>query len=134
MSTSDEPPVDNGELVLLQLPPESGLENLEQTNGATDGNSEPGSTEFDNGSTPEEIEAAARAGLNDKFKSHIHYIMVSLVYLMGLIFVLGVCLWAFHLFTPFEYHWLKDPQQEKLQTLLTGGLVGAVVGYVKDRT
>lgn len=70
---------------------------------------------------------------SQKFKNHFEKMAVVTVWILffGFMGVGGV--WFFHLVAP-AYGWLKPDQLDKLQGLLTGGVIaGLVADHVKKR-
>lgn len=92
------------------------------------------------GLSPSDIrkEAAAESDhkRTERFRNHFETVMiVSLWILAASMAVLGA-VWIWHLITPEHsyWHWLDESQIEKLQDILTGGLVaGLVADHLRRR-
>lgn len=92
----------------------------------------------DDAKSYEDLEEAHRqAGLkrDEKFREHFDRITIVALYLMAIGVALFAVCWGVHVVLPEKWHWLNEAQIERIQNIVTGGLLfGLVSDQFKRRT
>jgi hypothetical protein len=76
--------------------------------------------------------AEAEHDRDQKFKNHFERLAVWTVYILYVGFLAFSAVWIIHVLTP--WGWLKPPELDKVQGLLTGGAIaGLLADHVRKR-
>jgi hypothetical protein len=63
----------------------------------------------------------------ERFKVHFDLILVITLYVMATGVAIFAMCWALHIILPDCLHWLNDKQIERIQNLVTGGLLFGII-------
>lgn len=64
----------------------------------------------------------------ERFKGHFESISICAIWAISIVVALFGLIWFWHLVTPDSWHWLKDPQIEKLQNIFAGIVLAGMLG------
>ena len=68
------------------------------------------------------------------FRNNVNIATLILFWLVVFFIGAGIIVYAWHLLTPEQLHWLSDERREKIQTLLAAAILSsALTGYVNRR-
>ena len=89
------------------------------------------------GKTADELKEQAAKSEHDRserFRDHFERIAICCLWIVFGIFVLVGLTWIWHLLMPACAHWLSVDQVQKLQNIVTGGLLVSIAGgHLKRR-
>jgi hypothetical protein len=81
----------------------------------------------------EEEAAKGEARRTERFRDHFEHIAIVALYALAALFGVLVFTWFFHLLAPENWQYLTDIQIGRLQNIVTGGVIGAVLTHIKRR-
>ena len=65
---------------------------------------------------------------------HCFFGAVSVIILSGgVLLMVGMAVWSIHIMGPTSWHWLSQPELEKLQVLMFGGVVSSMATVIGKR-
>lgn len=121
----------------LTSSPESFSEIPEEKREALRGGAERESDFLTAGKSYEELEQVALRKEHDRteiFRDRFNHVVVFILYMVVLILTLLASTWVYHIIAPRDAHWLDEVQIDKVQNLLTGGIVaGLGIDFIKKK-
>ena len=70
----------------------------------------------------------------ERFRDHFERLAIFTLYVVYLSLLLVGLVWLFHIITPTCWHFLTPAQAEKVQAIITGGIIaGIAAGHLKKR-
>ena len=93
--------------------------------------------QLNSGKSAEELEKEAlanEADRNEKFRNHFERLAIASLYLIWVAIVLVGVTWIYHLLAPDCWPRLPDNQIDRIQAVLTGGVIAGIAsGHMKRR-
>lgn len=68
------------------------------------------------------------------FRNHVNWAALAIFWALAACVIVGLLTFVFHMLAPDRWHWLSEPQLDKLQTLLGAALLSsALTQYTNKR-
>lgn len=78
--------------------------------------------------------AKTNAIRRDEWLRHSFFGAVAVIILFGgVLLMIGMVVWSIHIMGPASWHWLTQPELEKLQVLMFGGVVSSMATVIGKR-
>ena len=78
--------------------------------------------------------AKTNAIRRDEWLRHCFFGAVAVIILFGgVLLMIGMAVWSIHIMGPTSWHWLTQPELEKLQVLMFGGVVSSMATVIGKR-